>query len=716
MHMNVTVSDLLGSAQAFAVMPLFVLIPGYVLGWLLNVLDFRRSSFEEQLLLSTPLSLAVCPVAGYLLGLSAPFAAVWFFYGCLWTLFPAIVALQARRVGWHAPRFSRYTFSRYTWIALGIVVVWSLVILLSLVDLQVHDRLYSSVAANDYGVRVPITEALARTGPPGVNPLFYPGHDVPLRYHYFWMLLCSLPVRLFGIRALHAMWGATPWCAIALMSMIPLYLKHFFAPPGNLRRQTVIGISLLAITGLDIIPTAANFVSLPLQLQGDMEWWNEQVASWMDSVLWNPHHVSALIVCLLGFLLLWNSRLAQWRARMVAVLIAGAAFASACGLSVFVTFTFAVFMAAWLLLMLHERQWLMAALLFLSGIFAIVFALPLLKVLLAPAGAGGGFATFGIRPFYTAIVILQLAGVASPTAFQTASLFALPLNYFLELGFFGVVALFRFRDVCRKTEPLSDVEKASWVMVAVSLLIATFMQSSVRGNPNDLGWRSILLFQFVALLWAIPLVESWRDKAKAGPKSVYVPKSGPLMIRHSWLVALLVLGMAGTLYQLVCLRTYAIGVERGKVLAPAWLEDDRSLGRRQLAIRQLYEEIHAKLPRDIVVQQNPLSRHWTEHLLYYDGQRVAAVPGCGANFGGDQRECMNVMRRLFTLYRIPNSVQDLDATCRALAIDVIVATDLDYVWADRRSWVWRSQPFAKNKFARAIACGDRSKLAAKAAN
>ena len=420
---------------------------------------------------------------------------------------PAIVALQARRALWHAPRFSRYT-----WIALGIVVVWSLVILLSLVDLQVHDRLYSSVAANDYGFRVPITEALARTGPPGFNPFFYPGHEVSLRYHYFWMLLCSLPVRLFGIRALHAMWGATPWCAIALMSMIPLYLKHFFAPPANLRRQSVIGISLLAITGLDIIPTAANFVSLPLQLHGDMEWWNEQVALWMDSVLWNPHHVSALIVCLLGFLLLWNSRLASWRARVVAVLIAGAAFASACGFSVFVTFTFAVFMAAWLLLMLHEQQWLTAALLFLSGVFAIVFALPLLKVLLAPAGGGGGFATFGIRQFYTAIVILRLAGVASPMAFQTASLFALPLNYFFELGFFGVVVLFRFRDVCRKTQSLSDVEKASWTMAAVSLLIATFMQSSVRGNPNDLGWRSILLFQFVALLWAIPFVESWWTK------------------------------------------------------------------------------------------------------------------------------------------------------------------------------------------------------------
>ena len=149
-----------------------------------------------------------------------------------------------------------------------------------------------------------------------------------------------------------------------------------------------------------------------------MEWWNEQVASWMDSVLWNPHHVSALIVCLLGFLLLWNVRSASWRDRIVAVLIAGAAFASACGLSVFVTFTFAVFMAAWLLVTLHEQQWLMAGLLSLSGMLAVCFALPLLKMLLAPAGAGG-FATFGIRPFHVAFVVLQLFGVKSPLGFSS---------------------------------------------------------------------------------------------------------------------------------------------------------------------------------------------------------------------------------------------------------------------------------------------------------
>ena len=708
MHTNFTVSDLLLSAQAFALMPLFVFIPGYVLGWLLHVLDFRRRSFCEQVLLSTPLSLAVCPIATYLVWLSASVGAVWFIYGCCWALFPVVLVFQARGFRW-----SELRVSRYTWIALGIVAAWCLVVLLSLVDLQIQHRLYSSVAAIDYGVRVPITQALAQKGPPGFNPFFYPGREVPLRYHYFWMLLCSLPVRLFGIRALHAMWGATPWCAIGLMSMIPLYLKFFLGRLANLRRQTVIGMSLLAVTGLDIIPTAAQYVTVPLQIQGDMEWWNEQVSSWMDSVLWNPHHVSALVVCLLGFLLLWNVRSTSWRDKIIAIVIAGAAFATACGLSVFVTFTFAVFMAVWLLVTLHEQKWPVAGLLSLSGVLAVCLALPLLKTLLAPAGAGG-FAVFGIRPFYTADVVLRLFGVKSPLAYQAVSLFALPLSYFFELGLFGAVALFRLRDIRRKVLPLSDAEKASWVMILVSLLIATFMQSSVLGNPNDLGWRAFLPFQFITLLWAIPLVESWLYRA--GDEPVCAPTSGPLTIRHSWLVAFLVLGLIGTFYQVVCLRTYAIGVEKGKVMAPDWLEDDANLGKRQFAIRELYETINEKLPKDIIVQQNPLSLHWNEHSFYNERQRVAAVPGCGVKLGGDPRDCMGVMRRVFSLYRIPNTIQDLDSVCRALSIDVLVATDLDYVWADRRSWVWRTTPIVANKFARAFACGDHSKLAARVGN
>ena len=534
MHMNFTISDLLLSAQAFVLLTLFVFVPGYVLGWLLDLLGFRRRSFSERVLLSTPLSLAVCPIAVYLIGLGVSMGAVWLVFGCSWALFPAILVSQERNSrAAEAHPSSRY-ISRYTWIALGIVAIWCIVVLTSLVDLQIQDRLYSSVTANDYGFRVPITESLAQKGLPGVTPFFYPGRDFPLRYHHFWMILCSLPVRLFGIRSLHAMWGATPWCGIALLSMIPLFLKFFVGETADLRRKSVIGMGLLAVTGLDIIPTAVHYVTAPFLLQGDMEWWNEQVASWVDTLLWNPHHMAGLVVCLFGFLLLWNSRATGWRDRIIAVLVSAAAFASACGLSVFVTFTFAVFMMLWLLVTLVKRRWTEAGLLTASGVIATLLSLPLLNSLTGAAGQGGasGFASFGIRPFYFANVLLDTFHVASPAAYQAAYLFALPVNYFFELGFFGVVALFRLLAIRRKALPVSEVEKVSWLMAAVSLFIATFLQSSVAGNPNDLGWRAFLPFQFITLLWAIPVVEGWMHSDRQ-------PLSGPgrRSVLHSALLA-----------------------------------------------------------------------------------------------------------------------------------------------------------------------------------
>ena len=141
-----------------------------MLGWLLHVLDFRRRSFSEQVLLSTPLSLAVCPIATYLVELSASIGAVWFVYGCCWALFPVVLVFQARGF-----RSSELRVSRYTWIALGIVAAWCLVILLSLVDLQIHDRLYSSVAANDYGVSCPDHASTGAERPAGIQSILLSG-------------------------------------------------------------------------------------------------------------------------------------------------------------------------------------------------------------------------------------------------------------------------------------------------------------------------------------------------------------------------------------------------------------------------------------------------------------------------------------------------------------------------------------------------------------
>ena len=124
----------------------------------------------------------------------------------------------------------------------------------SLIDIQLGDRLYFSPTIHDYSVRGPITAAISREGVLPLNPFFFPGRAVPLRYHYFWYILCGAVQNIAGaaIAPRHALIAGTVWCGLALMAIVPLYLR-FFDPKGpeGIRRRSLIGVALLGVTGLD---------------------------------------------------------------------------------------------------------------------------------------------------------------------------------------------------------------------------------------------------------------------------------------------------------------------------------------------------------------------------------------------------------------------------------------------------------------------------------
>ena len=52
--------------KAFLVFSLFMVIPGYVAGWLANVCGFRRGSLPRKMALSVALSIGVTPILIYL--------------------------------------------------------------------------------------------------------------------------------------------------------------------------------------------------------------------------------------------------------------------------------------------------------------------------------------------------------------------------------------------------------------------------------------------------------------------------------------------------------------------------------------------------------------------------------------------------------------------------------------------------------------------------
>ena len=88
------------------------------------------------------------------------------------------------------------------------------------------ERLYPPVFAYDLNLRTEVIHGLALRGLPAVNPLFFPGHTVALRYHYFWLMPCAMVERVSGgwVNSRQSLIAADVWCGWALMAMVVLYL------------------------------------------------------------------------------------------------------------------------------------------------------------------------------------------------------------------------------------------------------------------------------------------------------------------------------------------------------------------------------------------------------------------------------------------------------------------------------------------------------------
>jgi hypothetical protein len=674
----------------FGLFSLIAFLPGYALGWLLDVLRFRTRTLPFRLAASAPLALAIGPILSYALGRAFTLAAAGLVYALLsaYTIYRFARALRA-------PTRPRIPAGMAPF--LGLIAVWLAIALVSLADLQIGRRLYFSIVAFDYSVRTAFTSAIAASGIPPQNPFFFPGHPVGLRYHYFWLILCAV-VRQAGAPLLdsrQAFIAGTLWCGIALICLVPLYLR-IFSPLGadGLRRRSLIGIALLGVTGLDILPA---LLMLWLAAKGwiggispSVEWWNNQVDGWVYTMLWEPHYLCSLVACLTGFLVLWDlPATASRRSRATAGVVAGAALASAAGSGIYVALVFGVFLAVWTLVTIARKWHRETAVLAMAGGVAFVLSIPYLTSLTGHGSPGSGVQSLQltVRGFDLGEILLRVLRLDRPWQILLGDTVWLPLNYFLELGFFfaaGVLAWSRFR--AQPTSP-TRAGLAAFTMAAISVAICTFVKSSATGN-NDLGMRGFLPAQFMLLLSAADLL--------AGK----IPRDQKSLLR-----VLLVLGVAGVLYDLAILRFYPLLSDAGRVPKIGWLAGDRQLGLRTYANREAYQWLRARTPQQAIIQQNPHPVYQeTFYGLYANRQTVAEDANCGAGFGGDPRECGPVLARLTPLFAAGAGSRSFADTCQNLPIDILVAKDTDPAWQDRNSWVWTRTPIFANDFVRLFSC------------
>ena len=691
---NFTLIDTLGILKACLALVPFLVAPGYVAGWALDLFEFRQRRPILRMILAVPLSIAICPMLSYLLAR--------FFDPGLWAFYIGVFGVCAVLLVKEAGRVRLQSISKYIWIALGLVAMWGVAGVASLVDLQIGDKLYPPIVAYDHAVRTVMMSALARHVPPN-NP-FLANAGAPLRYHYLWLLLCSLPMNVFHLSPRYVVYAGVVWCGVGLMCTVALGLKFLVGARTRIQQETLLGIGLLCVTGLDILPTLYFGLAKHLWVD-DMEFWNEaQITSWADSVLWVPHHVAALIACFVGFLLMRHQADTN-RWAIGPVVVAGMAFASAAGMSVYVTFTFAVAVALWLLALVTRKAWLEAAMFVGAGAVALLWALPFLLSLRGPAG-GAAFVELAVRPFSFGLYFANLIGIHFQAGFaQTAAnAIFLPINYALELGFFLVVGILRLRQLVRGRIEASANELAAWTLVMTSFLIGTFLRSSTTGT-NDLGWRCFLPAQLILLLWGATLVhDCW---FQSSTPSVAPPPSRHLWIRGA-LATLLIPGMVGTAYQVFVLRMFPILTDRGVLRGVSWVDQDRQFGKRAYALRSAYDVLDAQLPSSAVLQSNPATLHSVLHMLYSGHDSAAATPKgdppCGTAFGGDPVLCVMRVQKLLELFEFPDG-SNLDAICRQYGIDVVVVENADPVWKQSASWIWNRTPAVANDYVRAFRCG-----------
>src|SRR5271157_3332591 len=91
---NFTVVDTLGTFKASLALLPFMFAPGYVLGWALDLFEFRRRRPILRLILAVPLTIAICPMLSYLLARFLE-PGLWLFYI---SAFAACALLLAREV------------------------------------------------------------------------------------------------------------------------------------------------------------------------------------------------------------------------------------------------------------------------------------------------------------------------------------------------------------------------------------------------------------------------------------------------------------------------------------------------------------------------------------------------------------------------------------------------------------------------------------------
>jgi hypothetical protein len=681
---------------------LFFLPPGYLLAHLTNLNHFRQRSPAEKLLwsltLSLPLTIQICVTLGRILP-----------YPYILTLF-VLMALAALTLHLTQPKRSTPKLTRPTILAITLAAALGLYFVLAATDIEINHRLYISTVFYDWSVRVPMVAAAMRSAVPPINGLSaLSGQPASLRYFYFWYVVTADLARLIRIPAPAALAASCAWSAWALLATL-----------------------VLAVMGLDLIPTAALFLIKRLHPYPEIEWWHQdRTSSFLSSSLYAPHHIAANACLLTGLLVLSLTQRTPEDPQnrptsqiILASLFAAICFASAAGSAILPTLTIAIVCVVWAIDLLRQRQYPTLAALAASAPVALILAHTFLHELQTTSAATSGGSLFHlawrnlefVRFYQAKYHLISHHAILNFTLQQSA---VLAINLF-DLGFFLFVLIHRIRRDRHRT--LTPGERLTWTILLGAAIPYLFLSSSSIASPNDLGVDSGFLLRLTLQLWAVPwLYTLWQQRHQTIP----TPSRRLALIAAFTCLAL---GLAGEAFQITWERLYFPLVASQTLHEQLDVLTTDHLSQRLYNIRTAYRTLdHLPHPAPLAapIQYNPISPMQPALTLYATHQVAASDIGCGTSYGGDYQTCLQLLPTLLHLYgNTPSGIArahagndrqdhadptvataaDAQATCQNLHLYALVAESTDSIWAQPTSWVWTMPAAISNPTVRVILC------------
>jgi hypothetical protein len=704
---NFTVQDIVGVLSGFILFALIFIPSGYVAGFALDLFDFRSRRwfirFGFALLISSAIAPAIFFLAYRLVSETFIFLVV---FG-----FAALFLLQLLRQSKLSDLAAEIKEDKRLRLFLIIAISWIVIAAISLVDFQFDKRLYFNITAFDYQTRVSVINAITRTGVPPINPSYHPGEPVKLTFlYYFWYILCSLVDKLGGsvVDSRMALAASVIWAGLALMSTIVLYLRIRNTNTRSIWRSVLTGIGLLTVSGLDIFPSTL-YMAFPQLLygyfiDGDIEHWNEQLTAWFGSTVWTPHHLVSLLNCVLGFMLIAYHKNAKPLPKFGAAFISGIAFASAFGLSSWVTIIFVIFWAFWFITrLLNGESFKSAWVMLIPGVVAVFTILPFIMDLLGGSGARGIAVSplgFDIRWFRPALILtLNLPHWQG----ALVNLLFLPLNYFLELGFFFSAGIVWYKLRRKGYLPDNAFAKEEIALLAITVLLTSFTRSTLITN-NDFGWRGWLPGQFVLLIWGTDiLTHLWKHKPIN--TRLLLDKPVPVnQIRFS-LLLLLSLGVATSLQDILYLRLWPVLVDTSLLILPEPIRSDEYLGAKNFEARTIYSLIEKNYTEDTIVQFNPLVGLDRPSGLYRT--RGVAI-SYHTLYGVEPDAARAFAREIAQIFTTQNANWNMiDTACKSNQIKIIIFSDTDEAWEKVPSLAKERLPLFSGHYYSAFECDKR---------